>query len=158
MEVKYCFSRFKESSIAVYPFRLSDVAPYLKEDMKTGSIAFLVADMSVGKYYSENEVPDLNSIEEFLSFCDRLKEPFVQEFEIENEITSICIDDENYIVLEFENVFFMKTFLEELFKGFNLYSSELFNAVLQSVNERFVCVNNGDVSFYKDYNKLMEYE
>ena len=158
MAGKYCFSRFKERSIVLYPFRLADVVPYLYEDMQTGSIAFLVEDMSINKYYSEKEVPDLNSIEDFLSFCNQLKEPFVQEFEIENEISSICIDDENYMVLEFENELTMRMFFEEILKGFKLYTPELFNAVLQSVSEGFVCVSNGEVFLYKDYYDLMQSE
>lgn len=153
-----CFSRFKESSIAVYPFRLSDIAPYLNENMKKGSITFLVADMSVNKYFSENQVSDLYSIEGFLSFCDDLKEPFVQEFEIENDSISISVDDEDYIVIRFESVDVMRIFLENFLIGFNLYTSELFSALLQSVDEHFLCVTDGTIRIYKDYRELMESE
>lgn len=157
MRREHCFSRFKENTMAIYPFKLADVARYLKDEYKIGSVAFLVEDMSVNKYFSENEMSKLNSIEDFLFFCDQLKEPFVLEFELKNETLNINVDDGNYIILEFTDMNAMKKFLENLLSGLNL--SNLFKQVWDTVGEHFICINNdGEIYEYKDYQELMESE
>ena len=157
MSNKYCFSRFTENEIALYPFQLSEVAPYLRGYSKIYSKSFLVEDMSVNKYFSEKEIPNLNNIEDFLSFCSQLKEPFVQEFEMKSEDLNITVDDENYITLEFKNAPAMGVFLEELLITLNLFTSELFNAIFNATEKQFICVSNdGFVSSCRNYSELME--
>ncbi|KAF0199004.1 MAG: hypothetical protein FD170_3964 [Bacteroidetes bacterium] len=157
MSNKYCFSRITEHGIALYPFQLSEVAPFLRGYFQIYSTSFLVEDMSVSKYFTEKEASGLNSIEDFLSFCAQLKEPFIQEFEVKCEDLNISVDDENYITLEFKNTPGLVVFLEELLSGLNLFTPELFNAVFNATEKHFICVSNeGVVSSCKDYSELME--